>query len=154
MASVEQNYKGISQHNPNNTSLANTKLVSSSTQTYSSKASHHQQWSFRTTEKKPETPPIPTTEASGFSLGKEYIKTHKLSQPPETIILASWRKVSKSRYVTILKKWKNFSCRRKIDPSQPNVTDVADFIIEIYNSGIGMHLTHDTGYNSGPTRVS
>ena len=54
--------------NPNDTFLANTKLVSSSTQTYSSNTNYHQQQSFSITGGKPETPPIPTTETGGFSL--------------------------------------------------------------------------------------
>ena len=89
--------------NPNNTSLANRKLASSSTQTYSSNASNHQQQSFTITGSKPETPPIPTTETSGFSLIEGYIR-HKLSQSAETVILASWRKTTKSRHATVLKR--------------------------------------------------
>ena len=80
LVSINQNQKRINQHNPINTSLANTKLVSSSTQTYSSNTNHDHQQSFTITRNEPETPPIPTTETSGFSLVEGYVKTHKLSQ--------------------------------------------------------------------------
>ena len=137
LASIDQNQKGNSQHNPNNTSLANTKLVSSSTQTYSSNTNHHQLQSFTITRNEPETPPIPTTETSGFLLVKGYVKTHKLSLSAETEILPSWRKATKSRYATVLKRWENFCCQRKTDPFQPHVNDIIEFLTEIYNSGIG-----------------
>ena len=137
LVSINQNQKRISQHNPNNTSLANTKLVSGSTQTYSSNTNHHQQQSFTITRNESETPPIPTTETSGFSLVKGYVKTHKRPQSAEMVILASWRKTTKSRYATVLKRWENFCCRRKTDPFQPHVNDIIEFLTEIYNLGIG-----------------
>ena len=87
-----------------------------------------------TKQKLPLHPPL---KLSGFSLIEGYIKARILSQSAETVILASWKKTTKSRYATVLKRWKNFCCRRKIDPFQSHVNYIIEFLIEIYNSAIG-----------------
>ena len=47
------------------------------------------------------------------------------------------KKTNKSRYATVLKRWKNFCCQTKIDLFQPHVTYVIESLTETYNSVIG-----------------
>ena len=53
------------------------------------------------------------------------------------VILGSWGETTKITYATVLKRWKNFFCQRKIDSFQPHVTEFIKFLTEIYNEGIG-----------------
>jgi len=53
------------------------------------------------------------------------------------IILESWKKSTKQQYWTYFQKWKNFCLQRGIDPLLTPVPLVLDFLLALFNSGLG-----------------
>ena len=51
--------------------------------------------------------------------------------------MSSWRESTKKQYRTYLARWHKFSTKWSCDPLQPTVTDVIEFLTELFHSGIG-----------------
>ena len=50
--------------------------------------------------------------------------------------MSSWRESTKKQCRTYLARWHKFSTKRPCDPLQPTVTDVIEFLTELFKSGI------------------
>ena len=60
-----------------------------------------------------------------------------LSQGVVDIILESWKNSTKQQYWTYLQKWIKFCMQRGTDPLLTPVALVLDFLLELFNSGLG-----------------
>ena len=77
--------------------------------------------------------PTTETEAGGISRIREVLQGRGIQG--ESIIQA-WRQSTKKQFECYLRKWLKFSGSREIDPLQPSINLVIEFLYDLYNSGV------------------
>ena len=83
-------------------------------------------------------PPTPSeVDPDGLQIIRMSLQSQRLSEQAIEIVMSSWRDSTKKQYKTYLARWHQFSTKRSCDPLQPNVTDVIEFLTELFQSGIG-----------------
>ena len=64
-------------------------------------------------------------------------KNQGISNRTQEIMLDSWRSGTKKQYDVYLRNWNLFASRGGVDPIQPPVSKVLDFLTELYDCGLG-----------------
>ena len=72
-----------------------------------------------------------------MSLIRESLRKEGISERAQELILQSWREGAQKQYRTYLQKWTTFSSGWDIDPIQPTISEVIDFLTELFDSGLG-----------------
>ena len=82
--------------------------------------------------------PTPSeVDSDGLQIVRMSLQSQRLSEQAIEIVMSSWRDSTKKQYKTYLARWHKFSTKRSCDPLQPTVTDVIEFLTELFQSGIG-----------------
>lgn len=79
----------------------------------------------------------PQVDSDGLQIVRMSLQSQRLSEQAIDIVMSSWRESTKKQYKTYLARWHKFSTKRSCDPLQPTVTDVIEFLTELFQSGIG-----------------
>ena len=87
------------------------------------------------TRNKLSTPNLGSAQ-SGSSNFARHLPTVELSPDVAQIIRASWRVSTQSAYNTPVRRWLDFCNRRQLNPQQPTVSQVLDFLHTLYELGI------------------
>ena len=77
------------------------------------------------------------TATDGMSLIRESLRNKGIPERAQELILQSWREGAQKQYRTYLQKRTTFSSGRDIDPIQPTISEVIDFLTELFDSGLG-----------------
>jgi integrase len=86
---------------------------------------------FRTTSIKKQT------DTECLSIVRESLKVRGLSQKVTDIVLSSWRGGTQKQYAVYIRRWRLFCNQREINLFQPSVAEALDFLVEMYELGIG-----------------
>ena len=78
-----------------------------------------------------------TTTVDGMSLIRDSLRDKGISERAQEIILQSWREGTQKQYRTYLQKWTKFCSRRGVNTIQPSISEVLDFLTELFNGGLG-----------------
>ena len=87
------------------------------------------------TRNKPSTPNLESAQ-SGSSNFARHLPTAGLSPDVVQIIRASWRVSTQSAYNTPVQRWLDFCNRRQLNPHQPTVSQVLEFLHILYELGL------------------
>ena len=87
------------------------------------------------TRNKLSTPNLGSAQ-SGSSNFVRHLPTVELSPDVAQIIRASWRVSTQSAYNTPVRRWLDFCNRRQLNPHQPTVSQVLDFLHTLYELGL------------------
>ena len=131
---------GSSRSNHGDPSLANAVLVSQINQTPGAAPSATSQSSQHCTpalQSRKGTSIGGKTAADGMSLIRESLRNKGISERAQELILQSWRAGTQKQYRTYLQRWTTFNSGRDIDPIQPTISEVIDFLTELFDSGLG-----------------
>ena len=83
----------------------------------------------------------PSNVANHASSGMESFRASIIGQgfssQASDLIMDSWRKSTQKQYGHYLKRWSTFCQDRNIDPVSPSVGDGCDFLVSLYNQGLG-----------------
>ncbi|XP_055955526.1 uncharacterized protein LOC130010303 [Patella vulgata] len=74
--------------------------------------------------------------SSSLSIVRNNLAMQGVSKAAQDIICKSWRLGTSKQYDTYLKRWEQFCCRRKVDTVFAFVTDILDFLVELFNMGL------------------
>ncbi|XP_046340897.2 uncharacterized protein LOC125383559 [Haliotis rufescens] len=96
--------------------------------------------------------PTPSTQQGGETLSRQNetcsvslirlsLTRRGVSDRAASVILQSWRKSTRDQYSTYIKRWVAFCNQREIDTLCPSVTEVLDFLTELYE-------LHNLGYSA------
>ncbi|XP_070559449.1 uncharacterized protein [Ptychodera flava] len=79
-----------------------------------------------------------TEEATAYGLScvQQSLEKRNISAGAATIIMASWRQSTKRQYRTYTRRWFQYCSKIKADPLYPDITQVLDFLTELFHSGI------------------
>ena len=83
------------------------------------------------------TPSSSQDETYGMPFVWKRLRSTQISGRASSIILASWRTNTKKQYKTYFNKWQMFCSKWNIDPMQPLVNHVLDFLCELFDAGLG-----------------
>lgn len=75
--------------------------------------------------------------ADGLSVVRQELQAKGFSTQAQELMLASWRPGTKKQYDVYIKKWINYSSRRGINPTEPAVKDIIEFLTGLFHSGVG-----------------
>ena len=87
------------------------------------------------TRNKPSTPNLGSAQ-SGSSNFVLHLPTAGQSPDVAQIIRASWRVSTQSAYNTPVRRWLDFCNRRQLNPHQPTVSQLFDFLHTLYELGL------------------
>ena len=68
---------------------------------------------------------------------RESLEAQGISKTAGDIILQSWRQGTQKHYSSYIKRWISFCCKQQIDCVSPTISQALDFLVELYESGIG-----------------
>ncbi|CAG2248552.1 unnamed protein product [Mytilus edulis] len=77
-----------------------------------------------------------SVKVSCLSAIRKNFENQGISDKASKIILASWRDSTKKQYSTYVKQWFRFCSKRKIDPLQPALNEVLDFLTVLFDKGL------------------
>ena len=78
---------------------------------------------------------VSETKTTGGSFIREAISNRELPQEIEEVIADSWRTSTRSRYESVLKRWKCYAISRNENPYITNIDTVLKFLHGMYNDG-------------------
>ena len=81
------------------------------------------------------THPLQKLKLGAFRVSGKFCKAEKFRESADLIIQA-WRQSTKKQYECYLRKLLKFSGSREIDPLQPSITVVIEFLYDLYRSGV------------------
>ena len=87
------------------------------------------------TRNKPSTPSLGSVQSGSCNFVR-HLPTAGLSPDVAQIIRASWRVSTQSAYNTPVQRWLDFCNRRQLNPHQPTVSQVLDFLHTLYELGL------------------
>ncbi|XP_068677273.1 uncharacterized protein [Montipora foliosa] len=90
-----------------------------------------------TVQPREETSPVEETVLDRMSAIRKSQANQGISNRTQEIMLGSWRSGTKKQYDISLRKRNLFASRGCVDPVQPPVSKVLDFLTELYNCGLG-----------------
>ena len=76
------------------------------------------------------------TEAEGISRIREVMQGRGIQGESACLIIQAWRQSTKKQYKCYLRKWLKFSGSQEIDPLQPSINVVIEFLYDLYKSGV------------------
>ena len=76
---------------------------------------------------------VSETKTTGGSFIREAISNRELPQEIEEVITDSWRTSTRSRYESVLKRWKYYAISRNENPYITNIDSVLKFLHGMYN---------------------
>ena len=92
------------------------------------------------THASPGTELLPSTprEASPFSSAfiRDALQSFGISAQATELICHSWRPHTRIQYNSILRRWGGFCAGRQIHPSAPTLSDILDFLSDMYERGL------------------
>ncbi|KAJ8038897.1 hypothetical protein HOLleu_16457 [Holothuria leucospilota] len=68
---------------------------------------------------------------------RKYLRNKRVSEQAISIISASWRECTQKQYDTYHRKWSIFCNESKINPFQPSLIEVLDFLTDLFLRGLG-----------------
>ena len=80
--------------------------------------------------------PTTETETGGFSLIREVLQGRGMQSESASLIIQAWRQSTKKQYECYLRKWLKISSSPEIDPLQPLINVVLEFLYNLYKSGV------------------
>ena len=83
------------------------------------------------------TPANQEDGSDGMQIIRESLAAQGISQKARDIILQSWRQGTQKQYSSYIKRWISFFHRQQIDCVSPTISQALDFLVELYESGIG-----------------
>ena len=129
---------GLSPSHPDSPQLANTAMVPQANKTLDTDATPP----AKTHEQCPSTihsrtapPPGHPASSDGLPLIRKSPQSRGISQATQDTILNSWRTATPKTIPGL--KWQSFADRRAVDPLNPPVKDVLEFLQEPYDRGLG-----------------
>jgi len=133
----------------NNTSLANSGLVSLDTSTLNKKSNTDSKRKTFVTEpnaRGTSTCNHQISTISGVDTFRKQLSSEGISEEVTELITSAWREGTLSRYESAWRKWGSWCDRRKIDPIRCSVNYILDFLSDSFTNG----LQHSTiaGYRS------
>ena len=87
-----------------------------------------------------ETRSSPLSQETGFDclqIVRQSYETRGFSQKATSIILQSWRKGTTKQYSSYIKRWTTYCRQKQIDPVYATVPQALDFLVELFETGIG-----------------
>ncbi|XP_058973292.2 uncharacterized protein [Pocillopora verrucosa] len=82
-------------------------------------------------------PPIQENGSDCMQIVRQSYETQGISQKATSIILQSWRKGTTKQYSSYIKRWTTYCHKKQIDPVSATVPQALDFLVELFESGIG-----------------
>ena len=76
-------------------------------------------------------------QTDGLSVIRSALKNQRISQAAQKLILSSWRQGTQKPYRTYLNKWQCYAGEQSINPFQPPVNKVLEFLNQPYEQGLG-----------------
>jgi site-specific recombinase XerD len=80
-------------------------------------------------------PSTTKNESRTFSIIRKCLKNKGVPKQARNIIIKSWRDSTQKQYNTYINKWIIF-CKQNINPLQPNINNILDFLCKLFNSGL------------------
>ena len=111
--------------------MNNSKLVASTGSSdcgFSHKTSSNKK-NIVSAEQSRKNSPTTETEAGGISRIREVLQDRGIQGESADLIIQAWRQSTKKQYECYLRKWLKFSGSREIDPFQPSINVVIEFLI-------------------------
>jgi len=68
---------------------------------------------------------------------RQSYETQGISQKATSINLQSWRKGTTKQYSSNIKRWTTYCHKKQIDPVSATIPQALDFLVELFESGIG-----------------
>ena len=76
------------------------------------------------------------TEAGGISRIREVLRGSRIQGGSADLIIQARRHSTKKQYECYLREWLKFSGSPEIDPLQPSINVVIEFLYDLYKSGV------------------
>lgn len=83
------------------------------------------------------TPHHKTLQVDGISIVRQQLRARGISAAGTDIIMASWRPATDKQYRPHVNKWIQFCDRGHINPLNPAVTDIVNFLSDTFHRGVG-----------------
>ena len=83
------------------------------------------------------TPYHGTHSLDGVPSFRESLRVRGIQKESADIIMASWKPGTEKQYQSHLKRWASFCGGRDINPFNPNVNDIINFLTVSFNRGVG-----------------
>ena len=118
--------------------MEHSKLVATTGTSYSgfsNKTSFSSQ-GFVSTKRPRKSTSITETKTGGVSLIREVLQSRGIQGESAELIIQAWRQSTKKQYECYLNRWLRFSDSRQIDPLQPTINVVIEFLYDLYKLGI------------------
>ncbi|KAK6191793.1 hypothetical protein SNE40_003385 [Patella caerulea] len=71
--------------------------------------------------------------SSSLSIVRNNLAMQGVSKAAQDVICKSWRFGTSKQYDTYIKRWEQYCCRRNVDTVFAFVTDILDFLVELFN---------------------
>ena len=87
-----------------------------------------------------ETRGSPLSQETGsdcLQIDLQSYETQEFSQKATSIILKSWRQGTTKQYSSYIKRWATYCRQKQIDPVSATDPQALDFLVEIYETGVG-----------------
>ena len=68
---------------------------------------------------------------------RESLEAQGICKTAGDIILQPWRQGTQKHCSSYIKRWISFCCKQQIDCVSPTISQALDFLVELYESGIG-----------------
>ena len=88
-------------------------------------------------EKTRTTPANEEDGSDGMQIIRESLAVQGISPKARDITVQSWRQGIQKQYSFYIKRWISFCHRQQIDGVSPTISQALDFLVELYESGIG-----------------
>ena len=88
-------------------------------------------------QKPREKTPTQNTASSGVNVIRDTLRCSGFPEHITNVILQSWRSGTHSQYWTYHQRWLSFCSIGTINPIQPSINDVLEFLYQQYSLGIG-----------------
>ena len=76
-------------------------------------------------------------DSDGLQIIRRSLEPQGISKKAGDIILRSWRQGTQKQYSSYIKRWITFCHRQQIDCLSPTISQALDFLVELFESGIG-----------------
>jgi len=76
-------------------------------------------------------------QTDGLSVIRSALENQGISQAAQELILSSWRQGTQKQYRTYWNKWQCYASEQSINPFQPPVNKVLEFLHQLYEQGLG-----------------
>lgn len=137
---VAEDKTGQSYRNSTDTKLADPKLVPICHENVNQPSTSVRQENCSITAARASQRNTPTTRqngTNGLSLVRQSLALQGISGQTQDILMGAWRKSTTTQYAPYLKKWETYCVERQIDPINPDMAQVLDFLTSLFSTGVG-----------------